>query len=89
MYVAQKECVLAYAGFWTEQIRNPHDYMIDFESEVQCFLQTEKLVKFLRETSRTSLTEIYSGLVDLGICEPSEIALAAEFEKAMLGILSD
>ena len=89
MYIAQHFASLAYAGFWTEQIRNPHDYMIDFESEIQCFLHTEKIVDILKTKKFENLSEVYQVLVDMGICSAEEVALATKFTQLMRDILNE
>jgi hypothetical protein len=87
MYIAQSRSKFAYAGFWSEQYRNPHDYMVDFESEVQCFLNTERVVSHLAISDSISLKNIYSELADLGICSIDEVAAAALFESIVLDLL--
>lgn len=89
MYVAQHFASLAYAGFWTEQIRNPHDYMIDFESEVQCFLHTEKIVEILKTNQFDDLAQVYQVLVDMGVCSADEVALVIKFTQLMRDILNE
>ena len=89
MYVAQHFATIAYAGFWTEQVRNPHDYMVDFESEVDCFVNTEKVVKMLHGEQFESLTTIYSALVDLGVCTRDEIVLASMFSELMRSVINE
>jgi hypothetical protein len=83
MYIAQHFASLAYAGFWTEQFRNPHDYMIDFESEIQCFLHTEKVVNVLKDNHFPNLETVYEVLSEIGVCEKSEIDLASKFSQLM------
>ena len=81
MYIAQSNASLAYAGFWSEQFRNPHDYMVDFESEVQCYLNTEKVVKHLSENQSNSIEVIYQNLFEIGICTEQEVQSASVFES--------
>ncbi len=81
MYVAQSSSQLAYGGFWSEQYRNPHDYMIDFESEIQCYLNTEKVVEYLSTNQSTSIAEVYAGLLKIGICIEQEVEAASIFES--------
>jgi hypothetical protein len=81
MYIAQTRSRFAYAGFWSEQIRNPHDYMIDFESEVTCYLNTEKVVELLLGLESTSLAEIYMSLSQIGVCNTQEIEASLIFEE--------
>jgi hypothetical protein len=81
MYIAQSRASLGYSGFWSEQIRNPHDYMIDFESEVSCYLNTEKVVALLREFQTDSLVDIYRALNKEEICLSQEIEASLIFEE--------
>jgi hypothetical protein len=80
MYIAQFNARLGYAGFWSEQYRNPHDYMVDFESEVQCFLNTEKVVEHLSLYQSNSLATIYQNLFDIGVCVEKDVEAATIFE---------
>jgi hypothetical protein len=81
MYIAQKNSHLSYAGFWTEQIRNPHDYLEDFESEITCYLHTEMVIKYLNNSNKTNLSEIYSELTELGVTKESEVETSLMFEN--------
>ena len=81
MYIAQKNSHLSYAGFWTEQIRNPHDYLEDFESEISCYLHTEMVIKYLNNSNKTKLSEIYSDLTKLGVANESEVETSLMFEN--------
>jgi hypothetical protein len=84
LYIAQSQLDLAYAGFITEQFRNPHNFMDDFKSEVSCYLNVEKLVGVLLDMSNgTQITEIYKELISVGICEPSELIILQEFLKVL------
>jgi hypothetical protein len=81
MYIAQRYSQLAYAGFWSEQDRNLHDYLVDFESEVECYLKTELVVEFLQGSEVSSLCDVYKGLYHEGLCREEEIQAAALFEE--------
>ena len=83
MYIAQKQSELAYAGFWTDQIRNPHDYMVDFESEIDCYLKTEHVINYLKSTTESNLARIYEGLFAIGISNEMEAEAADIFENLM------
>jgi hypothetical protein len=87
MYIAQSRSKLAYGGFWSEQYRNPHDYMVDFESEVQCCLNTERVVAHLANSDAVSLEAIYLELAELGVCSMAEVAAASLFESSVLDLL--
>ena len=87
MYIAQSRADFAYAGFWSEQYRNPHDYMLDFESEVQCFLNTESVVSHLANSVSISLKDIYIELANLGICSMDEVSAATLFESTVLDLV--
>jgi hypothetical protein len=81
MYVAQSQVTLAYAGFWTRQERNPHDYLIDFESEIDLYLNTELVVTTLMGLGSTNLSNLYEALVDIGVCKSSEVRAAEVFSN--------
>jgi hypothetical protein len=87
MYIAQSRSHFSYAGFWSEQYRNPHDYMMDFESEVQCFLNTERLVSHVSTSNSSSLFEMYTELANIGICTTEEVVAASLFEKIVLEMI--
>jgi hypothetical protein len=87
MYIAQAAGQMAYAGFWSEQDRNPHDYMIDFDSEVTCYLNTEKVVSLLAKIPNLSLSSAYEALTKMEICLIKEYELAQKFEETMLELL--
>ena len=86
MYIAQSRSNFSYAGFWSEQYRNPHDYMVDFESEIQCYLNAEHLVEHLGNSQTLNLRDIYSELADIGICTKQEAASASLFESIVLDL---
>eukprot|EP01114_Cavostelium_apophysatum_P002245 TRINITY_DN11979_c0_g2_i1.p2 TRINITY_DN11979_c0_g2~~TRINITY_DN11979_c0_g2_i1.p2 ORF type:complete len:403 (-),score=92.39 TRINITY_DN11979_c0_g2_i1:1387-2595(-) len=50
---------LAFLPPSVEQIRNPHDYLLDFEDELDLYLKAEDLIKFLIEwrSYKTNLSE--------------------------------
>jgi len=81
LYIAQKNSRLSYAGFWTEQIRNPHDYLRDFESEITCYLHTELVINYLNNSNTANLSEIYSDLTKLGVASESEVETSLMFEN--------
>ena len=75
---------MAYAGFITEQFRNPHSLMDDFRSELSCYLNVEKLVEVLLNFGKGSqIIDIYRELVSIGICEPSELLTLQEFLRVL------
>ncbi len=82
MYVAQTNLRVAYAGFLTEQIRNAHDYMMDFREETDMYLKLDVLVDYILNVEHASgLSEIYRELAHLGICLPRESQIVEAFEK--------
>jgi uncharacterized SAM-dependent methyltransferase len=83
MYIAQKECSLGYMGFVTEQNRNPHDYLDDFKSEVDCFLKTDLLIDVLESSETKKLSKIYKEISVAGICSSKEVELAEIFEESI------
>ena len=83
MYIAQKECSLGYMGFVTEQNRNPHDYLDDFKSEVDCFLKTDLLIDILESSENNKISEIYKEIAMAGICSAKEVEIADIFEESI------
>lgn len=83
MYIAQTFCSLAYTGFWSEQIRNPHDYLEDFKSEIECYLAVEKLVEILKKLEDSSLTDVYKTLSEYELVSVEEAEIAHLFELEM------
>ena len=71
-YVAQIQCRVAYAGFLTEQFRNPHDYFEDFKSEIQCYLNSESVVDLFISAAPKDIVSAYDLLVENAICLPKE-----------------
>jgi hypothetical protein len=61
------------------QIRNEHDYMLDFKSEVPCYLQTREawncLVNLKSRSVEGGLMESYERLIKKGICQEDELEL--------------
>lgn len=83
MYVAQSRVPMAYAGFLVEQVRNPHDLMKDFESEIEVYRHAERLRAMLLASDASSLSGVYESLVAAEICDPRELELAAAFDEAV------
>jgi hypothetical protein len=88
MYIAQKHCELAYAGFLTEQIRNEHDFMVDFKEEVPLYLSVDSLLDEIMNLKFETLSQIYENLSALKICDPAEVHIADSFERTMKSVLS-
>jgi len=61
------------------QERNPHDYLKDFESEIPCYVHTERVAQIVQATVSPhqhvveNLTAAYSELVNAGIVLPTEM----------------
>jgi len=83
MYIAQTNVKYSYAGFWSESIRNPHDILNDFESEIEMFLETNHVVSYLLECQNVELPLIYNGLQQLGVCREVDVQLAKLFSQAI------
>ena len=86
MFIAQSTHRLAYAGFLSDQVRNPHDYLKDFESEISCFLNTSKVVTILQESKGSPLRYMYELLEKNKICEPKELEILSVFNSEMIRI---
>lgn len=72
---------LGFAGATVLQMRNPHDYLKDFESEIPCYLQAEKVVQIAMEAVSTeksipeNLLSVYRALSDKGIVSEKELEI--------------
>jgi hypothetical protein len=83
MFIAQSKIRISYAGFLTDQIRNPHDLMKDFASEIECFIHTSQVTELLRNNTFSSLIDVYLSLSSKNICKIREIEIASEFMLKM------
>jgi hypothetical protein len=63
--------------------------MVDFESEVECYLKTERLVEVLKNCQVDSLSEIYEVLTAHGICDSREIEASRIFDEHVRGFLRE
>ena len=80
MYVAQSQKNMAYAGFLTEQYRNQHNLMTDFQSELSCYLRVEETVNLLKRIDPgTGIFEIYTELLRIGIVKTEELNILSIF----------
>ncbi len=72
---------LGFVGASVNQIRNPHEYMRDFESEIPCYLEVERCIDLVTATIRPELKVAenlilaYEALTDAGITQPHELTL--------------
>lgn len=72
---------LGFAGATVLQKRNPHDYLKDFESEIPCYLQAEKVVQIAKEavssekTISENLLSVYRALSVKGIVSEKELEI--------------
>jgi hypothetical protein len=87
-YVGQSGLNMAYGGFVVDQLRNPHDYMDDFKSEVSCYLHSEKVIEIVTSPEIRSITKIYTELIDAHICMEGELKILSLFltELKKMGI---
>jgi hypothetical protein len=84
MYIAQSQNRFAYAGFFTEQFRNPHNLMSDFESEISSYLNVEKTVCALKELEfGTEIFDIYKELARINIVKPKELEILNLFLNSL------
>jgi hypothetical protein len=81
MYVAQSNLSIAQASFLTEQFRNRHNYMLDFEEEVIMYKSVSKIIEMLRNNYENSLSGIYQEVITLGVCDPFELEIVTEWNK--------
>jgi hypothetical protein len=72
---------LGFAGATVLQKRNPHDYLKDFESEIPCYLSSEKVVQIATEAASPeksiaeNLMSVYEALSDEGIVSETELEI--------------
>lgn len=70
---------LGFAGATVLQKRNPHDYLKDFESEIPCYLQADRVVQIAKDavSSESSISEnllsVYRALSVKGIVSEKEL----------------
>lgn len=89
MYLTQVNNNFLYAGFLVEQFRNPHNYMIDFNDEVEMYKNLDALCDFvLSQEKGNSLESMYTQLSELSICEPREVEALRLFNKELNAILN-
>ena len=87
LYLTQVNNNLLYAGFLVEQFRTPHNYMIDFNDEIEMYKNLDSLCSFvLSQKEGISLTKMYSELTLLGICDSHEIEVLKLFEEELNAI---
>jgi hypothetical protein len=82
-YVAQSKLKMAYGGFLVDQLRNPHDYMDDFKSEVSCYVHSEKVIEIVTSLETRSITKVYNELIEAHICVESELEILSLFLKEL------
>jgi hypothetical protein len=77
---------LAFAAPWVEQIRNPHDYLADFEAESDLYTRASALLRYLSSqwTCPEEVGEVDACMMDLylemyrtGILEYADVQLAS------------
>ena len=78
-YVAQSELNMAYGGFLVDQLRNPHDYLEDFKSEVSCYLNSDLVIEIVTQPGSRSINEVYRDLIKNDICVEKELELLSLF----------
>jgi len=70
---------LGFAGATVLQKRNPHDYLKDFESEIPCYLQADRVVQIAKDAVSTersiaeNLLSVYRALSVQGIVSEKEL----------------
>ena len=76
---------LGFAGATVLQKRNPHDYLKDFESEIPCYLQAEKVVQIAKQavSSERSISEnlmsVYRALSSKGVVSENELEILSSW----------
>lgn len=76
------------------QVRNPHDYLRDFESEIPCYLHTALVWDVVggalssNADLSTNLLEAYHALVSAGVCAREELDRVTEWTTACQGAVA-
>lgn len=72
---------LGFAEATVLQKRNPHDYLKDFESEIPCYLQAERVVQIAKQSVSDeksiseNMTRVYQALCEQGIVSEKELEI--------------
>ena len=96
-YVAQhvmkvKGFKLGYCSPSVFQDRNPHDYMVDFESELTMYTQTERINNTLQNIPQAHLSvlenlmECYRALLEIGVVDSRELNLLEAWKVDLEGL---
>ncbi len=76
---------VAFAAPWVVQMRNPHDYLADFEAESDLYGRSGELIRYLTQEWNCSedagidacMMALYLGMYKTGIVEHADVQLAA------------
>jgi hypothetical protein len=84
-YFAQAvmKCPLVFSSPWVTQIRNSHNYLADFQSELPLYTQATSLVTHLTYNKFQSLSEAFIDAYEHEILEYSDVELALAWERDM------
>lgn len=80
--------VMGFADPIGHQVRNPHDYLRDFELEIPCYLHTETAWEVVggslsaNVTASANLIEAYAALAEAGITSAEELERVEEWAHA-------
>lgn len=84
MYVAQTFLSIAVTSPFSYQIRNEHDLLTDFESEIPNFLHVESLVSLLEEIPAGSdIVDVYEQLALNGLVTRDDVTLARLWQQEL------
>jgi hypothetical protein len=84
-YFAQSvmKCALVFSSPWVTQIRNVHNYLSDFQSEIPLYTQATSLVDHLSYNKFPSLSAAFIDAYEHEILEYSDVALVLAWENDM------
>lgn len=84
-YIAQSikedKCSLIFTAPWVTQVRNAHNYMMDFNAEIPLYQQSSALIDFLKNNSFSSQTEAITAMFEYGLLEETDIHLSQAWQS--------
>ena len=88
MYVVQAVAPLTYAGFLMEQVRNPHDLMVDMVQEFPVYEYAPQVVDLTYVLQPQTVSDAYTALAQLGICGPQDVETSRIFSEEVHALLA-
>lgn len=82
-YWIQCEFGIVYGGFLVEQIRNPHNYLSDFQLELDLYLRADEIMALIRLNISGGMIQVLSSLVDAGVLLKEELSIFNTFKESL------